>query len=104
MSERVAQVSVVVPTFNERDNLAPLAARVFSTLAPDTSEMLIIDDDSPDGTAAAARKLSVTYPIRCLVRRDERGLATAVIRGLREAAGRAGRDGDRQPIRTGRKR
>jgi dolichol-phosphate mannosyltransferase len=87
MSDDLRRVSVIVPTYNERENLAPLAARVFAALERDTAELLIVDDDSPDGTATAAEELAARYPIRCLVRRGERGLATAVIRGLREARG-----------------
>ena len=80
-------VSVIVPTYNECDNLAPLAKRLFSAVNPSANELLIIDDDSPDGTANLARQLSDRYPIRCLLRRHERGLATAVIHGLRAARG-----------------
>ena len=80
-------VSIIVPTYNERDNLAPLTERIFATLEPDTAELLVVDDNSPDGTAAVAGELSERFPIRCLVRREERGLATAVIHGLREARG-----------------
>jgi dolichol-phosphate mannosyltransferase len=87
MSDDLRQVSVIVPTYNERDNLAPLAARIFAAIDPTSSELLIIDDDSPDGTATAAEELAAGYPVRCLVRRGERGLATAVIRGLGEARG-----------------
>ncbi len=80
-------VTVVVPTYNERDNLAPLATRVFMTLDPLTSELLVIDDNSPDGTADAARQLAQTSPVRCVVRTAERGLATAVLAGLHAASG-----------------
>lgn len=80
-------VSVIAPTYNERDNLEPLARRIFATLDPTTSELLIVDDASPDGTAAAAEALAARYPIRCVVRHGERGLATAVIAGLRAARG-----------------
>jgi dolichol-phosphate mannosyltransferase len=80
-------ISVIVPTYNERDNLAPLAQRLFAVVNPSTTELLIIDDDSPDGTADVARELSDRYPLRCLVRRRERGLASAVIRGLHAAGG-----------------
>jgi len=79
--------TVVVPTYNERDNLAPLAERVFNVLDPDRNELLIVDDNSPDDTGGVAEQLSQTYPIRCLVRLRERGLATAVIAGLRAAQG-----------------
>jgi dolichol-phosphate mannosyltransferase len=80
-------VSVVVPTYNERDNLAPLAQRIFAAIDPADAELLIVDDDSPDGTAALAEKLAGSHPVRCLIRRGERGLATAVIHGLRQARG-----------------
>ena len=80
-------VSVVVPTYNERGNLAPLAHRLFQTLGVARTEVLIVDDDSPDGTAEEARNLAASFPVRWIVRRDQRGLATAVIAGLREAHG-----------------
>ena len=54
---------------------------------PAPTELLIVDEDSPDGTADEAARLAAEYPIRCLVRRGERGLATAVIAGIREARG-----------------
>jgi dolichol-phosphate mannosyltransferase len=81
------QVTLVVPTYNERDNLTPLARRLLSTIDPAHAELLIVDDNSPDGTADVARALAASFPIRCVVRRGERGLATAVIHGLREARG-----------------
>jgi dolichol-phosphate mannosyltransferase len=87
MYEPAAFVSVVVPTYCERANLRPLAERIFAALSPAHSELLIVDDDSPDGTAAEAAELAATWPVRCLVRRGERGLATAVIAGLRAARG-----------------
>lgn len=87
MSERVTQVSVIVPTYNERENLAPLAARIFAVLDPREAELLIVDDNSPDGTAAVAEELGAQFPVRCIVRKNQRGLATAVIHGLREARG-----------------
>jgi dolichol-phosphate mannosyltransferase len=87
MTTRNLQTSIVVPTFNERDNLAPLAERVFAAVDPGSAELLVVDDNSPDGTAAEAERLAEKYAVRCLLRRDERGLATAVIAGLREARG-----------------
>lgn len=87
MDRGAVSVTVVVPTYNERENLAPLARRVFGVLNPRQTELLIIDDNSPDRTADEVAKISATLPVRCLVRRGERGLATAVIAGLREARG-----------------
>lgn len=85
MNSSLPSVSVVVPTYNERDNLAPLAERVFAVLDPARSELLIVDDNSPDGTPDVARALAARFPVRCEVRTQERGLATAVIAGLRLA-------------------
>lgn len=87
MNESPPHVSIVVPTYNERDNLAPLARRIFAALDREHSELIIVDDESADGTADEAARLAAEYPIRCLVRSDERGLATAVIAGLRAARG-----------------
>lgn len=80
------EISVVVPTYNERANLAPLAQRVFAALAGREAELIVVDDNSPDGTAAEAARLADRHPIRCLVRKTERGLASAVIAGIRTSA------------------
>lgn len=90
-------VSIVVPTYNERGNLEPLLRRICAALPDRSIELLVVDDDSPDGTAAEAERLAAEAArgpagaarceLRCIVRRGERGLATAVIRGLREARG-----------------
>ena len=73
------RATVVVPTYNEAPNLPELARRVAAVM-PD-AEILVIDDASTDGTPDVARDLS----LRVIERREERGLATAVLRGLREA-------------------
>lgn len=80
-------VSVVVPTYNERGNIRPLVERVCAALPPENTEILIVDDNSPDKTAHVVDQLSDRFPVRCLLRQTERGLATAVIHGLRHAAG-----------------
>jgi len=78
---------VIVPTYNERENIGPLVRGVFAALRPHgiPAEVLVVDDDSPDGTAGAARELAREYPVRVLVRRGERGLASAVLAGFSEA-------------------
>ena len=81
------RVTIVVPTYNERGNLAALAERIFKALARDQTELLIVDDDSPDSTAELADELSREFPVRCIVRTRERGLATAVIHGMSAAKG-----------------
>ena len=83
-------LSVVVPTYNERDNLPVLLERLEKSLQGlRCFEVVIVDDDSPDGTWRLAEELSRTrYPWLRVVRRvDEKGLGTAIVRGLREARG-----------------
>jgi dolichol-phosphate mannosyltransferase len=87
MIDPPVRTTVVVPTYNERDNLPTLTERIFNTLPDDTTELIVVDDNSPDDTAGVADTLSHDHPVRCLVRLEERGLATAVITGLRAARG-----------------
>lgn len=80
------RLSVVIPTYNEAQNIAALLPRLRAELGPPSSiELLVVDDDSKDGTAAAARKADSKS--RVIVRKGERGLATAVARGFAEAQG-----------------
>ena len=70
-------VSVVVPTYNERDNIEPLVTRLFAAVDPSRYDLIVVDDDSPDGTAAEVARFHDSHPVRCLTRMSERGLATA---------------------------
>ncbi len=80
---RGAELTVVVPTFNERDNIEALLARLEAALYGIDWEIVYVDDDSPDGTAATIRALARTDPrIRCLQRIGRRGLSTAVVEGM----------------------
>jgi dolichol-phosphate mannosyltransferase len=81
------KISVIIPTYNEKDNIAPLLSRVAQALADYNYEIIIVDDGSKDGTIEAASGLAERYPVKVIVRRDERGLATAVVRGLKAASG-----------------
>jgi dolichol-phosphate mannosyltransferase len=78
---------VIVPTFNERDNLPVLAAALM--VYPEIS-MLVVDDSSPDGTGALADKLARTYPgrIEVLHRTTRRGLGRSYVDGIRSALNR----------------
>ncbi len=76
-------LAVIVPTFNEIDNIEPLVNSLFKVLAPLNFEIIFVDDNSPDGTAEKARELALQYPqIRCLQRVGRRGLSSAVIEGF----------------------
>ncbi len=77
------QLSVVVPTFNEAANLAILVGKLEAVLHGIHWEVIFVDDDSPDGTAAEARRLArENGRVRCLQRIDRRGLSSACIEGM----------------------
>jgi dolichol-phosphate mannosyltransferase len=80
-------ISVVVPTYNEAENLPELLERLDRALAGRSYEVVVVDDGSPDGTAEVAKRLSGRYPVRVLVREGRRGLSSAVVEGARLAAG-----------------
>jgi dolichol-phosphate mannosyltransferase len=81
------KISIIIPTYNEKDNIAPLLSRVDKALSGNNYEILIVDDGSKDGTIELASNLADRYPVRVIVRQNERGLATAVVHGLKSAAG-----------------
>ena len=72
---------VIVPTYNERDNLAPLAARLLALPVP--VDVLVVDDNSPDGTGKAADELAAKHPrIHVLHRTEKNGLGRAYCAGF----------------------
>lgn len=80
---KAIELTVVVPCFNERDNLPILVDKLTAALACIAWEVIFVDDDSPDGTAKVARKLAASNPrVRCIQRIGRRGLSTAVIEGM----------------------
>jgi dolichol-phosphate mannosyltransferase len=77
------QLSVVVPTFNERENVTTLFRRLETTLAGVAWEVIFIDDNSPDGTWNVVRDLARQDPrVRCIRRIGRRGLSGACIEGI----------------------
>jgi dolichol-phosphate mannosyltransferase len=77
------ELSVVVPTYNERANIPILVERLAHVLAGCDWEVLFVDDNSPDGTAAVARALGETDGrVRCMRRIGRRGLAGACLEGM----------------------
>ena len=85
MSDRTAgvELSVVIPTFKERGNVAELIKRLERTLNSVAWEAIFVDDNSPDGTADAVKAIAAHDPrVRCLRRVGRRGLAGACIEGM----------------------
>jgi len=83
----IMSLSLIIPTYNERENLETLVRRLHHCLSPHNHEFIIVDDNSPDGTSKLARELSTEYPIRIITRKYKRGLASAIVDGFREATG-----------------
>jgi dolichol-phosphate mannosyltransferase len=80
-------VSVILPTYNERENIAPLIGRLRQAAAWPL-EALVVDDDSPDGTAAEVRRMAAgTDDLRLILREGDRGLTRSIQRGIDESAG-----------------
>jgi dolichol-phosphate mannosyltransferase len=76
-------LSVIVPTFNEAQNVAELVTRLERALDGIPWEAIIVDDNSPDGTSAVAKAVAAKNPrVRCLRRLGRRGLAGACLEGI----------------------
>jgi dolichol-phosphate mannosyltransferase len=76
-------ISIIVPTYNEAESLPRLAERVFAVLREHgiEADLVVVDDNSPDGTGDVAERLAQQYPIQVLHRAGKLGLASAVIAG-----------------------
>ena len=74
---------VIIPTYNEKENISAMIDKVFSL--PETFEMLVIDDGSPDGTAAIVKERQQEFPatLHLLERSGKQGLGTAYLTGFR---------------------
>ncbi|QGA67969.1 polyprenol monophosphomannose synthase [Sulfolobus sp. E11-6] len=75
--------SIVIPTYNERDNIIKLVEEI-NRIVPYTSRILIVDDNSPDGTASVLQGLNINN-LTILVRYHERGLGSALRYGIKKA-------------------
>ena len=83
MTPSAPKLSLIVPTYNERANIAPLVDSVRNALADIAWEIVFVDDDSPDGTYDEVNRIAQGEPrVRCLRRVGRRGLSSAVIEGM----------------------
>ncbi len=82
-ASRTTDLSIVVPTFNESQNIRELLARLERALGDIRWELVFVDDDSADGTHRLVREIARTDPrVRCLQRIGRRGLSSACVEGM----------------------
>ncbi|MBE9391748.1 glycosyltransferase family 2 protein [Fervidicoccus fontis] len=90
--EELKEISIIIPTFNEAENIGALFERIAASLANYDYEVIIVDDNSPDNTSKVAvqeaKRLDIEKNVRVIVRNNKRGLSTAVLRGMNEAKGK----------------
>jgi dolichol-phosphate mannosyltransferase len=87
VSAATKSVSIIVPTFNEAENIAPLVSQIIAAAVP-IREILCIDGGSTDGTVDAIHSLATGHPVRLIEQeRDAPGLAAAIMAGARAAGG-----------------
>ena len=84
----MSQTLIIIPTYNEVDNISPLLKEIFSVL-PDV-HILFVDDSSPDGTADKIATFQVIYPMQIFleVRQEKEGLGKAYVHGFEWALAR----------------
>lgn len=79
------RVSLIIPTYNERENVPILLEEIFSIIESISEielEIIIVDDNSPDGTGEIAEKMSNKYPVKVIHRNGKKGLGSAVMEGF----------------------
>lgn len=80
------KLSIVVPTYNESENILILIEKLTEVQTGVASEIIVVDDNSPDGTALLVERLNQSN-VRTIIRQGKRGLSSAVIEGIEQAKG-----------------
>ncbi len=75
---------IIIPTYNEKENITDLIGAIFNLKIPEL-EIIVVDDNSPDGTADMVEKISNQYPITLIKRRGKMGIGSAYITGFKKA-------------------
>ena len=75
-------ISIIIPTYKEKENILPLVERINSSLSKYDYEIVIVDDNSADGSEELVAGLSKKYPVKIIVRKNKRGLSSAVVDGI----------------------
>jgi dolichol-phosphate mannosyltransferase len=83
------KVSIILPTYNETGNIVNLIQTINrqQDLKKHQLEFVVVDDNSPDGTATTVRQAK-KLPIKLIVRKNQRGLATAILAGIKQSTGK----------------
>ncbi len=80
----MTSISLIIPTYNEARNLSVLCKEIFDSLQEGVDvELIVVDDNSPDGTGRVADDLARTYPIKVIHRAGKLGLGSAVREGFK---------------------
>ena len=80
------KVSVIFPSYNESENIEEAIGRVANALGNNLHEVIVVDDDSPDGTWKIIQNMK-NFRYKVIRRTNERGLASAIARGIKESTG-----------------
>ena len=80
------KISVIIATYNEIENLKTIVEDMDNILRKEY-EIVVVDDNSPDGTFELAQEIAKDYPLKCLKRDKKLGLASAVVYGFEHASG-----------------
>ena len=84
----IKKVSVILPTYNEKDNIEELIAQIYHYIQKDLHEVIVVDDNSSDGTQEIIKKLKKNFKnLRHIVRKNKKGLPSAIWRGIIESKG-----------------
>ena len=88
MSDNTLRISLITPTYNERENISLLVEEIFDVLKDYSDidlELIVVDDNSPDGTGEVAESLVNRYPVQVVHRAGKLGLGSAVMAGFERA-------------------
>jgi len=85
------KVSIVIPTYNERENVKNLIPAIFETFSKNkiSGDVIVVDDNSPDGTSKVVERLKEEFPVTLIRRVRKEGIGSAYITGFREALNKA---------------
>lgn len=81
-------LSIIIPTYNEADNIPVLVGRLYEILKDTNFEVIVVDDNSPDKTWQIVQSMATDYPgLKSIRRLDAKGLSSAVVTGMQESGG-----------------